>query len=715
MVLLALAGCAGAVAIHAARRSRARVPAAIGAAALVLAALLLIAGVSRDLLVPDAWGSLASGIGQGIEALPGLGIPYRGSDEWTRIVILAGGGLLVAVAGLLALWDGRGRLPAAAVMLACLYAVPVVERDLAHQYLDGAAFAVLLGALLWADRLRTSELGLAAALLGTVSIVGLAAAPRVDASRPWLDIEKIAEGLDRASVTEFSWNHTYEPLRWPRDGREVLRIKAARATYWKAVALEEFDGLGWRRARDFNPADPDTEIARVRAWRQELRVVVKGLRSQEYVAAGTTEGIDTGGRPIVVASTPGTFVTGQRLLRRGDAYKAKVYVPRPDENALRTAGDAYPDVLSHQLTMSLPIEEPDPTAPDSRGFKRVETVAPRIQFPIWGNEAPALAVYQYGYQSGDGVKAVRESPYRRLYDLAQRIKGASATPYDFARRVQRRVQGAATYSESPPPARVPLDAFMFETKRGYCQQFSGAMALLLRMGGVPARVASGFTPGTLDRRRREYVVRDLDAHSWVEAYFPGYGWIAFDPTPVEAPPRSQASSLDLPNASGGDATDAGGVGDRGSDPGAAGSSAVDGPQRGWVAGAFLAAVAALLGAVALIRRRRSRDGAGAEVPAALQQLHRALVRTGRAPQPGTTLARLEALLGTTPAAGAYVRALRLERYGGAMAKPGARERRALRRALVHGLGFGRRPRGYWAVPPRPRDAFKARRQRPYNG
>ena len=59
------------------------------------------------------------------------------------------------------------------------------------------------------------------------------------------------------------------------------------------------------------------------------------------------------------------------------------------------------------------------------------------------------------------------------------------------------------------------------------------------MGGIPARVATGFTSGSFDDTQREFVVRDLDAHSWVEAWFPGYGWVTRDPTPAAAPPRSQ--------------------------------------------------------------------------------------------------------------------------------------------------------------------------------
>ena len=96
-----------------------------------------------------------------------------------------------------------------------------------------------------------------------------------------------------------------------------------------------------------------------------------------------------------------------------------------------------------------------------------------------------------------------------------------------------------TYSETPPPASRTLDGFLFDSKQGYCQQFSGAMALLLRMAGIPARVSTGFSTGATDTKTGEYVVRDFDAHSWVEVYYPDYGWITFDPTPAASPARSQ--------------------------------------------------------------------------------------------------------------------------------------------------------------------------------
>ncbi len=88
------------------------------------------------------------------------------------------------------------------------------------------------------------------------------------------------------------------------------------------------------------------------------------------------------------------------------------------------------------------------------------------------------------------------------------------------------------YSLTPnlPNALPPLAEFMLHAHRGYCQMFSGAMALVLRMHGIPARIAVGFTQGRL-QGSDTYIVNDRDAHAWVEVYFPGYGWQPFEPTP----------------------------------------------------------------------------------------------------------------------------------------------------------------------------------------
>ena len=92
--------------------------------------------------------------------------------------------------------------------------------------------------------------------------------------------------------------------------------------------------------------------------------------------------------------------------------------------------------------------------------------------------------------------------------------------------------GGFTYTQHPPLARgEPLLDFVLRTKRGYCQHFAGAMALMLRYLGIPTRVAEGFTSGVYDPQTKTWTVTDHDAHAWVEVWFPRYGWLPFDPTP----------------------------------------------------------------------------------------------------------------------------------------------------------------------------------------
>ncbi|MGH3127546.1 MAG: transglutaminase-like domain-containing protein, partial [Gaiellaceae bacterium] len=115
---------------------------------------------------------------------------------------------------------------------------------------------------------------------------------------------------------------------------------------------------------------------------------------------------------------------------------------------------------------------------------------------------------------------------------ARRVVGQAETPYAAVLALESwfRQTGGFTYDESPPQVDgPPLVAFVTRTKAGYCQHFAGAMAGMLRMLGIPARVAVGFTSGSLDDG--EWVVTDHDAHAWVEVWFAGIGWVAFDPTP----------------------------------------------------------------------------------------------------------------------------------------------------------------------------------------
>jgi hypothetical protein len=234
---------------------------------------------------------------------------------------------------------------------------------------------------------------------------------------------------------------------------------------------------------------------------------------------------------------------------------------------------------------------------------------------------------------------------------------------------------------------------LFDAKIGFCQQYSGAMALLLRMGGVPARVATGFTTGSLDQDENEYVVRDLDAHSWVEAWFPGYGWVTRDPTPAAAPPRSQPGDGSASgNVRGPLPPDLGGE-KREPSPSAPVSSNDGGVSvTTLLLGAAL--VLALVAALLFERRRRRRLPPPAQRPMA--EFERALRRARYDAGPGATLARLERTFAGLPDAAAYVRALREQRYSGRVAAPTRRQRRSLRTALARETS---RLRAWWALPP----------------
>jgi transglutaminase-like putative cysteine protease len=536
---------------------------------------------------------------------------------------------------------------------------------------------------------------------------GLIVAPLLDGTRPWFDYESFAEHLQPQVAERFSWDHRYGPLDWPRDGREVLRIRAQSAAYWKAATLDAFDGVRWRASGTIPPVQPDTEIARGhKEWHQTIRVVLRNLSSTEFIGAGTTERILPPAPRVPVQASPGAYVTGGRPLRPGQSYRARVYTPRPTETQLRTAGQHYPDFTTDYLSMQLPASAGGGPIDPSTGVPGAGPVT--LRFPAYGSGGAPLVEYPSGYVDRDpGAGLVLGSGYARDYELAQRLRAQASGPYDLAVRVRDRVQQGAVYSEAPAPHRLPLDAFLFEDRRGYCQQFSGAMALLLRMAGVPVRIASGFTPGSLDRKRNEFVVRDLDAHSWVEVYFPRYGWIPFDPTPSIAPARSQTTALNIPSAAPPGSTDTGAVGDRPADrssPAAARAPQGGGPNWNLLAGGGVLLALVLTGSVVLVRRGRLPGPAAAPE---LAELQRALHRSGRTPAPEVTLARLEAVLGGSDASAGYVQALRERRYGTRTGGPTPAERRALRQELGAGLGLAGRLRALWALPP------QIRHRRPY--
>lgn len=126
----------------------------------------------------------------------------------------------------------------------------------------------------------------------------------------------------------------------------------------------------------------------------------------------------------------------------------------------------------------------------------------------------------------------------------QWTKGATST-YSALKMLESHLsdQKEFTYSVDNPP--IPRDTdvidWLFHTHQGYCTYYASAMAVMARQLGIPTRVVNGFSAGHFDSRRKVWSVEGSDAHSWVQAYFPGYGWISFDPTPGFSLPASAAS------------------------------------------------------------------------------------------------------------------------------------------------------------------------------
>jgi hypothetical protein len=214
-----------------------------------------------------------------------------------------------------------------------------------------------------------------------------------------------------------------------------------------------------------------------------------------YTAPQPSQIVDVGGRidllrtqPLLDSQSPVnvSVIRPARVLERGMTYTAVSLMSDATANDLRTAATTYPAWVS------------DP------------------------NTFPGLGV------SGRVVNKAREI-----------VTAAGATtPYDQAKAIEIWLRTNIAYNEripEPPDGVDPIEWFMFEMKQGYCTYYATAMITMLRSLGIPARMAAGFAQGEYDASVGQFVVREKDAHTWVEVYFPGYGWVEFEPTSAQQP------------------------------------------------------------------------------------------------------------------------------------------------------------------------------------
>jgi transglutaminase-like putative cysteine protease len=277
--------------------------------------------------------------------------------------------------------------------------------------------------------------------------------------------------------------------------------------YWRSRVFDTYtDGQWWARpdswsASDFGILPQESSDPPMLRRNVQQRFVLSLPSTRLLYAAPQPQSFAS--LPVtaeVIYTTPGSdfatvsAVQARNTLEAGDVYGVTSAVSIADEFSLRQAGTSYPAwVTDHYL--GLP---------------------PNIT--------------------------------TRTRDLAAEIAAEAENPYDAARAVETYLRESIAYNEAvqpPPEDAEPVDYVLFESQEGYCTYYASAMTVMLRSLGIPARMVAGFSQGTFDPDLNGFVVLESDAHTWVQVYFPQYGWIDFEPTAARAPiVRQEHLSLD---------------------------------------------------------------------------------------------------------------------------------------------------------------------------
>ena len=266
----------------------------------------------------------------------------------------------------------------------------------------------------------------------------------------------------------------------------VMYVRTGAPAYWRGLVFDTYVNGSWTAVQ---PAEP--------------------VIYPPYVPARLL--------PPGPESSLGTFVQTFRVMRTMpgviDAASpiASLYVP-----VAQLRRDAYgtfrtPDVLRAGTTYSVVSYIPD-LSPQRLRADTSDALPP-----------PGLAPY------------LEHPSDPRLAGLAQHIAGGQATEYDRVMALTNYLQKTYAYTLQlgHVPAGVdPVDWFLFDAGKGYCEQFATALAMMLRTLGIPTRLATGYSTGEYDPVLDQSIVREKDAHAWVEAWFPIDGWVPVDPTPT---------------------------------------------------------------------------------------------------------------------------------------------------------------------------------------
>ena len=491
------------------------------------AGVALIAAWSIALDVrPYALGTVLSRTGRGFLDFYDVLVPFDASDHrLMHGVVLLAVFVFTALASL-AVAARRPLLASLALVAGAGWPATIFP---GHDDL-GRGVVLLLAALALVARLGpTTRRGGPQVLVGTALAVTalIASSWNGVAKAQFLDWQKwdLSSKAGPSVNVEYVWKANYRGVNFPKKRTRVFTVKTddPRAVYWRATTLDTFIDNAWQE--DLVPPVA-FQVFTVAGDERRARLTDDPLlprRAQDprrWKAA--TVHIDAlRDRHLISASGPVAYerVAGIQYYRDG--------VARVSEQAPRRGAEYGSWSWEPQPTPALLAKSPPRYPSEMRDDGYLEVGVGRSVPPFGTQERVEWLRHAFDDQ--------RLRPYLPLYRAAEDITNGATNPYAAAVAIEAwlRSSGGFTYDEHPPqePGMPPLVGFVTRTKSGYCQHFAGAMALMLRYLGIPARVAAGFTSGAYDADHGTWRVNDRNAHTWVEVWFEGYGWLPFDPTP----------------------------------------------------------------------------------------------------------------------------------------------------------------------------------------